>query len=84
MRDVRFHASDDAEIVVRAVLGAQLRNRPGHIKIGGQQVVEIRRQHADHGVRLAIQREGSADDVRVRSEAALPKLVREHGHRKRA
>ena len=56
--DARLQAGDDAEIVVHAVLGAQLRDRPWHVKIGGQRMVEIRSEHADHGVRLAIHDEG--------------------------
>src|ERR1022692_1796801 len=44
-------------------------------------MVEIRSEHADHSVRLAIHGERSSDDAWVRSEAALPIPVREHGHR---
>ncbi len=44
-------------------------------------MVEIRSEHADHGVRLAVHGKDSADDARVRSEAALPIAVGEHGDR---
>src|ERR1039458_572845 len=44
-------------------------------------MVEIRSEHADHSVRLAIHGERSSDDAWVRSEAALPIPVRGHGPR---
>ena len=65
-RDARLQARDDAEIVVHAVLGAQLRDRPRHVKVAGQRMPEIRSEHADHGVRLAVHDERPADDARVR------------------
>ena len=42
--DARLQAGDDAEIVIRAVLGAQFRDRPGHVKVAGQRLPEIRQQ----------------------------------------
>ena len=78
----RLQAGDDTEVVGHALLGAQFRDRPWYVKVARQRLPEIGSEHTDHGVWLAVHDEGSSDDPRVRSEAALPEPIGEDGHRK--
>ena len=40
--------------------------------------LEAGRRHADHGERLAVQRDGLADDRRVAAEARMPQALADH------
>ena len=40
--------------------------------------LEAGRRHADHGERLAIQRDGLADNRRVRTESRVPQALADH------
>src|SRR6185369_12742861 len=40
--------------------------------------LKIRRQHTDHGVALAVERERASNDSRIAAEASLPHAVSQH------
>ena len=54
------------------------RQRPPDLGVGPVERA-ARRQHADHGVRLAVQANRAADDLRIGAELRLPEHVAEHG-----
>ena len=42
--------------------------------------LEIARHHADHGVRLAVEKDLASQYVRIAVEAALPHAIAQHRH----
>ena len=76
------HVEEIVAVRVHVVAGLE-RHRHEHLQVAAEER-ERRREHADDGVRLGVQRDAGAHDVGIRAETALPQAVREHHHAMRA
>ncbi len=54
------------------------RERPPELRVAAAVERPAFRQHADHGVRLAVENQRAADDVACAAELGLPERVAEH------
>src|SRR5262249_12971023 len=72
----RFEPADQVRSVHEAPRQLVLRRLIWHPQIcRPQRKLKTRRQHSNHGVTIAIQRERATDDALIASEPALPKAV---------
>ena len=62
----------------------RVRAGQGHPDVLGRVELEVRGQHAHHGVGHAAERQALAEDVRILAEAPHPEAMGEHHHRSRA
>ena len=82
-RHVRTQPSDHVPPAVAAARSLELLERLGCEEVtlraaAIEAELEVRAEHPDHGVRLAVQHERAPDDVRLAPEAALPQTVRQN------
>ena len=78
--NVRSDARDDVPPAAAAQAGLVLRDRLGHVDVAlaaaaFQTELEVRPEHADHVVRLPVQRQRPPEDSGVTAEAAFPESV---------